>query len=1030
VAVLGVKVHRYYGLFVGVFLILIVVFLPLLLWHLKGWQHARILIIDQTVTDISYRQHRALVWALNHLKISPTQEKWSTASDYCGFHPERAWGETVPEQLRGISHGWGDSLEQLDFDEYDLIYLTDSYGVHGYLNSRALPLDLESYASAPVESIPAYEKSYGGVSRRTAINLVEYLRKGGAVIGEFNLFGYPTARDPVTLGILENIFGVDYTGWSGRYFHNLGEVNGRFKELYGSRYSQPWNFEGPGLILACEGIRDRHPPDILVFPSEESSVGLVQLISRGDSHLTSRVEKRLAYDSWFDIVRPRFGAEVVSEFRLELRENGLSELHSRNLSPEFPAIVIHTGTYRSVYMAGDFADNPTRNYLASFWGCEGLFRVFNRLGFREAPFFWSFYLPFVENTIGWSLQKPLETIPPQILASEHFLWQDYAALLEEPTPETVAAPELTAPAVKEALVQAKPRPRPEELPFPIDLEPEEPPPVEEPVEVVEAPPEKDAPVDEFELLWRAAREASWAGDYPTAVSRYEEVLARYPAQPLPLLEYARVLSWSRLFQESVEAYEGYLAMRPGDMEASLELARVYSWMGNYENSLRYYNVYLSEADQDGEVLFERAKVYLWNAQYELAIADLEEVLRRNPEHLEARLELAQAYSELGKLPQARENYRRVLNLYPENITALVGMARLSRWQGDYYEARRNIDLTLELDPANGEALTEKKLLSEIFGVNLAPGVIVERGEEYSPDLKRHYLTTGYDEYFLDANRPTIRGLYFTLRYSRARYFEKQKFFNPDFERYNYELLSNRLNIGVTYPLSDRWQIRAGLSVYSFEDGTKDVFYTLPEDREYFVGGDIYVGPPGNKTGVGVGFSQQPYVDKIVTTPPSLSIAAKNTYLLKLQLRSRRLPYLDGVWQHSRYEDNLSNIVEFKATRNFGRNPIYTIAGGVIYRDFDTFSEDYWSPRRFWNPYLYGGIYAIPWGWLVCQLSYSPGYYREYGGESEGYFHGFYVSTESTFTDWLKWYISYLHAENTERYVYRYFTTRVEIKLWK
>ncbi|MHB8126303.1 MAG: hypothetical protein ACYDEJ_11815 [Desulfitobacteriaceae bacterium] len=85
------KKHPY-----GVYLLLSVIFLavfPYILWLLKPAQPLQVWIMDKTVPTKDYREHKGLMWVLNHFKINDelAGREFQYDTDYYGFFPVSAF---------------------------------------------------------------------------------------------------------------------------------------------------------------------------------------------------------------------------------------------------------------------------------------------------------------------------------------------------------------------------------------------------------------------------------------------------------------------------------------------------------------------------------------------------------------------------------------------------------------------------------------------------------------------------------------------------------------------------------------------------------------------------------------------------------------------------------------------------------------------------------------------------------------------------------------------------------------------------
>lgn len=98
-------------------ILLVLLTSPFWLWQLKANENVNVLIIDKTVPDQSYREHKGLVWLLNHLKLTNDGGGgYKAQTDYVGFVPSNE-----PPEF--------DTREPPDdLSPYDVLYVADGYG--------------------------------------------------------------------------------------------------------------------------------------------------------------------------------------------------------------------------------------------------------------------------------------------------------------------------------------------------------------------------------------------------------------------------------------------------------------------------------------------------------------------------------------------------------------------------------------------------------------------------------------------------------------------------------------------------------------------------------------------------------------------------------------------------------------------------------------------------------------------------------------------------------------------------------------
>ncbi|MEH7159338.1 hypothetical protein, partial [Neobacillus drentensis] len=94
-------------------LFLIIITSPFWLWQMQPAKKLNVLIVDKTVPNSSYREHKGLVWILNNGKYFKNgQQPYSVTDDYRGFEPKEGQKFTIAPMPKNLK-------------DYDVIYLTD-----------------------------------------------------------------------------------------------------------------------------------------------------------------------------------------------------------------------------------------------------------------------------------------------------------------------------------------------------------------------------------------------------------------------------------------------------------------------------------------------------------------------------------------------------------------------------------------------------------------------------------------------------------------------------------------------------------------------------------------------------------------------------------------------------------------------------------------------------------------------------------------------------------------------------------------
>lgn len=357
---------------------------PRLLWERQPARDLKVLIVDKSVPDLSYREHIALIWVLNHFKIAAPAgaPQWDPARHYLGFHPP-----VEDPALQPLVRD--ERLSPAALKGKELVCVTDSYGVYQQDLQIARPDNTASPDYSP--------RLTGGLDAAEVTALQQHVQAGGALWGEFNTFASPT-KTAERLA-LEQLFGVRWTGWTGRYFEDLAqdqEVPAWARRLWLAQSGQNWDFKGPGWVLVHEDNRLR----VLREGQEIVPQGLK--IRHDQSHpLLQHAHDSVPFYYWFDILEPTT-ARVLADYEVNLLPPGQTIFEQAGLPRRFPALVMASERPLSLYFAGDASDlapAPERFRLAGLGPWHRLGRRYDSLPEQKA-FFWSFYQPLWANILA------------------------------------------------------------------------------------------------------------------------------------------------------------------------------------------------------------------------------------------------------------------------------------------------------------------------------------------------------------------------------------------------------------------------------------------------------------------------------------------------------------------------------------------------------------------------------------------------------------------------------------------------------
>ncbi len=354
---------------------------PFWLWQIKRAHPLNVLILDKTVSDSSYREHKGLTWVLNNEKyVKPDGKPYDYSKDYRGFQPE----DKKTYKTAGLPE---------KMDQYDVIYLADQYGVYDddffgrkQKNNKLLDGGLTSAETERLE------------------NTLDEHNK--TLIAEFNTFASPT--DPEARESMSNLLGIDWNGWIGRYFSDFSsrEVPSWVKTNYQQETKKKWKGTGEGFVFVHSSGKI-----LLLTQNELTQKGGLNFSLSKEGRKLAGSSLKSKYGYWFDVITPRAGTKELAGYSLPVKESAKKRLDAYHIPAEFPAIVQQQNArYNSFYFAGDYADEKEIPEIYQTRGISDWRMHFGNAG----SFYWKSYVPFMKAVLKNGLKKtagqePVET---------------------------------------------------------------------------------------------------------------------------------------------------------------------------------------------------------------------------------------------------------------------------------------------------------------------------------------------------------------------------------------------------------------------------------------------------------------------------------------------------------------------------------------------------------------------------------------------------------------------------------------------
>lgn len=356
---------------------LIALLLPVMLWFFKTPEVIDIVILDKTVPNTSFREHKALTWILGNQKITKSDNQFYDEShDYFGYFPNED----------NINKVYDLKIQETP---PDLIYIADTYGVYenDFTHSESVSQDSKLI--------------YGGLTLEEVEIIRKSAYKGTTVVAEFNSFASPT-NDSVR-NQMYDLMGLRWTGWISRYFNNLSsnlEVPEWIIGNYEEQNKSNWTFSDYGMIFVGPN------GEIVVLGKDAIEKQGVRFnwTKKGEAFLGKK--DKTNYDYWFDIVVPDKGSHVLANYDLALKSSGKAQLKANGIPLNFPAVITsNTGLYKTYYFAGDYADHPS---IPNFYKIRGLTKFMEKFLLNENDrFFWKSYIPLMKEIL-MEAQEPIE----------------------------------------------------------------------------------------------------------------------------------------------------------------------------------------------------------------------------------------------------------------------------------------------------------------------------------------------------------------------------------------------------------------------------------------------------------------------------------------------------------------------------------------------------------------------------------------------------------------------------------------------
>ena len=356
-----------------------------LLWVVKPSHKTNIIIVDKTVHSQEGLEHRAFNWLLAYNKyVRQDGSFYSVPRDYFGFFPLKNKNFLIKD-FSGFSEKQIDSLATTT----NAAFYTDTYGIYHH----------EWYNDNHDHSVHS-EKVYGGLDENDILFLKKMKEKKKLILAEFNFFANPTSN--IIRSETENLFGLKWSGWTGRYYSQLDttkkpEVPKWIVRLYKEQHNNRWPFTKSGIIFV-------HYDETIEILEKGRDLNVEVPVVRSFDYTVSKfsVPESINYPYWFDITLSTDTTNrVLSYYEISSNARGDSILQDHNIPKIFPAAFENLKDSRFYYFCGDFTDSPIYKTPKKIIGIQYLkLFVLNEKDLNDrTPFFWRYTHPMTSKIL-------------------------------------------------------------------------------------------------------------------------------------------------------------------------------------------------------------------------------------------------------------------------------------------------------------------------------------------------------------------------------------------------------------------------------------------------------------------------------------------------------------------------------------------------------------------------------------------------------------------------------------------------------
>ncbi len=165
-------------------------------------------------------------------------------------------------------------------------------------------------------------------------------------------------------------------------------------------------------------------------------------------------------------------------------------------------------------------------------------------------------------------------------------------------------------------------------------------------------------------LFREGTAAFDAGDWATAIAKWQEFLSLNPEMPTVHGNIGNAQRELGDLDSARASYEALIAAEPDNMMANYNVGEMLVEEGDIQGAMVYFEEVLQSSPDDPAVYYNVAELYFSEREMDSAITYYKRALEVDPAYLSAHMQLGFAYVNVGDIPNAILAFEKYVEIAP------------------------------------------------------------------------------------------------------------------------------------------------------------------------------------------------------------------------------------------------------------------------------------------------------------------------------------------------------------------------------